>query len=58
MTSVLITIIFSLLVRVYFPIYAEYRDIKKLNDRRRMEKESDEDAQYARLTFSARPTEL
>lgn len=58
--SVLFTGIFALLIRIYFPLYAEYRAIKKLNDRRRMERDFDDDGSqhYMGLNFTARPTNL
>jgi hypothetical protein len=57
--TVLITVIFALLIRIYFPLYAEYRTIKKLNDRRRMERDFDNESQeYMGLNFTARPTSL
>jgi hypothetical protein len=56
-SAFLITAIFVSLVRIYFPFYAGYRGIKKLNDRKRMQIEED-NSQYMRLHFSTRPTVL
>jgi hypothetical protein len=57
--SISLTIFFTLMIRFYFPLYNEYRDIKKLNDRRRMERAADEmEEDYVRLHFSSRPTNL
>ncbi|KAI6191398.1 hypothetical protein M3Y97_00223800 [Aphelenchoides bicaudatus] len=56
--SVVTTSSFAFLIYIYFPLYGEYRTIKKLNDRRRMERYDDESQQYISLNFTSRPTKL